>query len=190
MTTQELASLFIRDIYRLHGLTDFIVSDRGTVFVAEFWKATCHRLQVNLSYSTASHPETDGQTENANAFLEQYLRHYINFAQNYWNQWLPLAEFAANNAVNAPTSMSPFFANKGFHPRLSFGPPRKVLRTTSNHLRTQNDKGNEFVHKMEDVLKELRSNLIASKAKQEETASANRMPAPAYRVGDKVLLST
>ncbi|KAI0992817.1 hypothetical protein K3495_g15367, partial [Podosphaera aphanis] len=190
MNAQDLARIFIRDIYRLHGLPDFIVSDRGAVFVAEFWKAACHCLQINVSYSTAYHPETDGQTENANAFLEQYLRHYINFAQNDWNEWLPIAEFAANNAVNASTSMSPFFANKGFHPRLSFGPPRKAPRNTSNHLRVQNNKGNEFVHKMEDVLKELRSNLITARANQEESASNNRMPAPAYRVGDKVFLST
>ncbi|KAI1002662.1 Transposon Tf2-9 polyprotein [Podosphaera aphanis] len=117
MNAQELARIFIRDIYRLHGLPDFIVSDRGAVFVAEFWEAACHCLQINISYSTAYHPETDGQTENANAFLEQYLRHYINFAQNDWNEWLPMAEFAANDAVNASTSMSPFFANKRFHPR-------------------------------------------------------------------------
>ncbi|KAI0992409.1 hypothetical protein K3495_g15776, partial [Podosphaera aphanis] len=74
MKAKDLAKLFVRDIWRLHGLCDSIVSDRGPLFVADFWKAVCHCLQINVSLSTAYHPETDGQTENANAFMEQYLR--------------------------------------------------------------------------------------------------------------------
>jgi hypothetical protein len=62
--------LFVRDVLKLHGLADSIVSDRGPLFVSEFWKAVCHRLQINITLSTAYHPEIDGQTENADLFLE------------------------------------------------------------------------------------------------------------------------
>ena len=82
MKAKDLAKIFVRDVWRLHGLCDSIVSDRGPLFVAEFWKAVCHRLQINVSLSTSYHPETDGQTENANAFMEQYLRQYIDYSQN------------------------------------------------------------------------------------------------------------
>jgi len=126
MKAHELGNIFVRDIYRLHGLPDSIVSDRGPLFVSEFWKAVCHRLQTTIALSTAYHPETNGGTENANAYLEQYLRHYVNYAQDDWETWLPLAEFAVNNVMNISTSMSPFFANKRFHPRMSFGPPRPI----------------------------------------------------------------
>ena len=147
-------------------------------------------MQTKISLSTAYHPETDGQTENANAYLEQYLRHYISYAQDDWSEWLPLAEFAVNNVVSASTSMSPFFANKGFHPRMSFSPPRTIERTASRQLKEQNEGGNSFVHKMEDIFKELYTNLTSIRLRQEESAAANRSPAPAYRVGDKVFLST
>jgi transposase InsO family protein len=82
MTALDLSRLFLRDIWRLYGLPDSIVSDRGALFVSELWKAVCHCLQVTLSLSTAYHPETDGQTEIANVAMEAYLRQYINFAQS------------------------------------------------------------------------------------------------------------
>ena len=81
MKAHELGNIFVRDIYRLHGLPDSIVSDRGPLFVSEFWKAVCHRLQTTIALSTAYHPETDGQTESQNQTLEQYLRSYVNYQQ-------------------------------------------------------------------------------------------------------------
>ncbi|KAM4062448.1 integrase core domain-containing protein [Hirsutella rhossiliensis] len=190
MKTHDLATLFVRDVWKLHGLPDSIVSDRGPLFVSEFWKAVCHRLRINISLSTAYHPETDGQTENANSFLEQYLRQYVSFAQDDWDEWLPLAEFAARNVVSDSTGMSPFFANTGYHPRMSFGPPRAIPLAASKDLAERCNEGNEFVAKMQEITDLLRTNLLSAQASQEQFANANRSPAPAYRVGDMVLLST
>ncbi|OWT42324.1 retrovirus polyprotein [Pochonia chlamydosporia 170] len=190
MKAHDLAMLFVRDVWKLHGLPDSIVSDRGPLFISEFWKAVCHRLQTNISLSTAYHPETDGQTENANSFLEQYLRQYVSFAQDDWDEWLPLAEFAARNVVNDSTGMSPFFANTGYHPRMSFGPPRAMSKAVSKDLAERSNEGNNFVAKMEEITDLLRTNLRSAQASQEKFANANRSPAPAYRVGDLVLLST
>jgi len=50
--------------------------------------------------------------------LEQYLCIYCNYQQDNWLELLPLAEFAYNNAPSATTGVSPFFANKGYHPNL------------------------------------------------------------------------
>jgi len=50
--------------------------------------------------------------------LEQYLHVYCNYQQDNWSELLPLAEFAYNNAPSATTGVSPFFANKGYHPNL------------------------------------------------------------------------
>ncbi|KAI0991941.1 hypothetical protein K3495_g16246, partial [Podosphaera aphanis] len=160
----------------------------GPLFIAEFWKAVCQCLEISVSLSTAYHPETDGQTENANAFMEQYLRQYIDYSQEDIYEWLPMAEFAANNAVNASTQVTPFFANKGFHPRMSFGSPRSALRTSPKNIREQITSGNDFASKMAEILEVLRSNLRYAKEKQEISSAANRSPAPAYRVGDEVFL--
>jgi hypothetical protein len=105
MRAYDLAMLFVRDIWKLHGLPDSIVSDRGTLNVSEFWKAVCHRLQVKVDLSTAYHQQTDGQTEIANSYLEQYIRQYTTIAQDDWDEWLPLAEFAARNVVSATTGI-------------------------------------------------------------------------------------
>ena len=67
--------------------------------------------------STAFHPQTDGQTERFNSVMEQYLRSYVNYLQDDWSSWLPLAEFAANNHSSEATNLSPFFALHGYHPR-------------------------------------------------------------------------
>jgi hypothetical protein len=70
--------------------------------------------------STAFHPKTDGQTEQMNAGVEQYLRVYVNHQQDNCVQWLPLADFAANNGVSESTKCTPFFAIKGVNPWMSF----------------------------------------------------------------------
>jgi hypothetical protein len=70
--------------------------------------------------SMAFHPQTDGQTERINAGMEQYLRVFVNHQQDDWVQWLPLAEFAANNGVSESMKCTPFFAVQDADPRMSF----------------------------------------------------------------------
>ena len=69
-----------------------------------------------MSFSTAFHPQTDGQTERTNRTLEQMLRMFVNYKQNDWDQHLSAAEFAYNNAKQASTEMSPFLLVTGQHP--------------------------------------------------------------------------
>jgi hypothetical protein len=75
-------------------------------------------LHIKSNLSTAYHPEMDGQTEHVNQILEQYLWLYVNYQQDNWNSLLPLAEFAYNNTPHSATSVTPFFANKGYNPKL------------------------------------------------------------------------
>src|ERR1700677_2380909 len=81
---------------------------------------------MELHFMLGHHPEGDGQTEHINQVLEQYLRAYTNYQQDDWSTLLPLAEFAYNNADNESTGVSPFFANKGYHPALSANPDLPV----------------------------------------------------------------
>ena len=63
MTTidaQGLATLFINNIFRFHGLPDSIVSDRGPQFAEDFWHYLCAFLGIATRLSTAFHPQTDG----------------------------------------------------------------------------------------------------------------------------------
>ena len=75
-----------------------------------------------LYFTSGYHPEGDGQTECMNQTLEQYLRVYCNYQQDNQSELLPLAEFTYNNAPSTTTSVSPFFANKGYHPNITVHP--------------------------------------------------------------------
>jgi hypothetical protein len=70
--------------------------------------------------STECHPQIDGQIERMNAGMDQYLRVFVNHQWDDWVQWLPLAEFAANNGVSESTKCTPFFAVQGVDPQMSF----------------------------------------------------------------------
>jgi transposase InsO family protein len=74
-------------------------------------------MNTKLSFSTAYHPQTDGQTERTNRTLKQMLRIFCSYKQDDWDNYLPLAEFAYNNAKQSSTQMTPFFMNMGQHPR-------------------------------------------------------------------------
>ena len=72
-----------------------------------------------LHFTLGYHPEGDGQIKQTNQMLEQYLWVYSNYQQDNWLDFLPLAEFAYNNVPRATTSISPFYANKGYHLNIS-----------------------------------------------------------------------
>ncbi|MBW0570282.1 hypothetical protein O181_109997 [Austropuccinia psidii MF-1] len=116
VTSLDLAHLFIKNIFSKHGLPSSIVSDRGSLFVSSFWTKLCQKLKISRDMSTAYHPETDGQTERVNQILEQYLRMYVRYHQDYWNTWLPLAEFSYNKSDHSSTKQSPFFTVYGKDP--------------------------------------------------------------------------
>ena len=91
------ATLFLKEIIRLHGIPRDAITDRGSLFTSDLWKETTEKLGIKRGLNTAFHPQTDGQTERTNWILEQYLRAYINYQQDNWNELLPMAEFAYNN---------------------------------------------------------------------------------------------
>jgi len=117
---EGLTTLFVREIFPLHGLPLTIISGRGPQFASRFWKHLCSCLSIDPRLSTAFHPQTDGRMERMNATMEQYLRAYINYQQDDWVKYLPMAEFAANNQTSETTGLSPFYGTYGLDPRISY----------------------------------------------------------------------
>ena len=112
----EYAHIFIDNVFRLHSLPEVIISDRDPRFTGKFWRALFDLRGTDLRFSTAFHPQTDGQSERMIQTLENFLRPYIKRHPQTWSQYLALAEFAANNVVNVATGYSPFYLNFGDHP--------------------------------------------------------------------------
>lgn len=99
--TQNLASLFSAKIYRLHGVSKSIVSDKDPLFLSQFWKAFFNEQKTTLSYSSAYHPQSDGQTEVLNRCLEAYLRCFVSDDPQRRCQFLHLAEFWYNTSFHS-----------------------------------------------------------------------------------------
>jgi hypothetical protein len=113
----HVANLFFKEVVRLHGLPKSIVSDRDTKFVGHFWRTLWKKLGTYLSFSSAYHPQTDGQTEVVNKSLGNLLRSLVTEHHNQWDQILPQAEFAYNDSPNRSTGKSPFQILYGMQPR-------------------------------------------------------------------------
>ena len=87
-------------------------------FVSSFFQTLDKALDMKLHFTSGYHPEGDRQTERTNQTLEQYLQVYCNYQQDNWSKLLPLTEFTYNNTLNATTGITPFFANKDYHPNI------------------------------------------------------------------------
>jgi transposase InsO family protein len=70
----KLAELYMSRIMCLHGVPKKIVSDRGSQFTSKFWEKLHESMDTKLNFSSAYHPQMDGQTERTNQILEDMLR--------------------------------------------------------------------------------------------------------------------
>ena len=112
-SAEELVRLFKDNVWKLHRLPESIVSNRGPQFAAELMKELNRMLGIETRLLTVFHLQTDGQTEQMNQELEQYLRFFVDHRQKDWPEWLALAEFVVNNKAHMATKVSPFIANYG-----------------------------------------------------------------------------
>ncbi|SOV07075.1 uncharacterized protein UDID_18713 [Ustilago sp. UG-2017a] len=178
----KLAKLFLRHVYSKHGLPTSIVSDRGSEFTSHFWRSLSALLGIGNHFSSAYHPQSDGQTECVNQVLEQYLRGYSNHLQTNWSDLLPLAEFSYNNAEHASTQLTPFFTNYGYHPRFSFDntdPASLPLFPAARSYADQLKQLHEYV----------RGELDKANRRSAEQFDKHRLPSPQFQPGDRVWLS-
>ncbi|XP_027158198.1 uncharacterized protein LOC113759821 [Coffea eugenioides] len=110
---EKLAKLYMDEVVRLHGVPVSIVSDRDPRFVSRFWQKLQEALGTKLNYSTAYHPQTDGQSERTIQTLEDMLRACIVDFGGGWSQYLTLVEFAYNNSYHSSIQMAPYEALYG-----------------------------------------------------------------------------
>lgn len=110
------AKLFTDNIICRFGLPDSIVCDRDGRWMSEFWKAVADYLGSKMAFSSARHPQTDGQTERVNQTLEIALRAYVR-DKSLWARWLPMLAHAYNSTPHDSTGYTPYFLLLGYEPR-------------------------------------------------------------------------
>jgi hypothetical protein len=180
---KETARLYLKHVFKYHGLPDNIVTDRGTQFTSRFTASLLALCDIQGNKSTAFHPQSDGQTERVNQVLEQYLRIFCDHQQDNWLDLLPLAEFAYNNARHSSTRMSPFFANYGLHPRCTL----RVMPTPPGG--SPNPSAEDLARKYRAIHDQAKAELQRAQTKYKETYDARHKETPPFGPGDLVWLS-
>jgi len=177
---EGLAKLFWDYVWKLHGLPESIISDRGVQFAVGMMKELNNLLEIQTKLSTAYHPQMDGQTERINQELEQYLRVFIDHRQEQWPDWLGTVEFTYNNKVHTATKTSLFKANYGQDPKMGFEGRRKGKYEAVE----------KFIERMRKIQEKAKAVLGKAQEEMKKFANRKKREEEEYRVGDLVLLST
>lgn len=184
ITAKQVASLFWREVVRLHGMPSSIVSDRDTRFISSFWGELWRLLGTKLAMSTAHHPQTDGQTERTNRVIEEVLRAYINDVGDDWDEHITAAEITINNSKHSSSQFSPFYLNYGQHPVFPLQQATRQLHSSDNPAAA------ECIRQLHQDLDKARVNLEKAQARQAHYADMRRRPADDFQIGDRVMLNT
>ncbi|QRW23855.1 Retrotransposable element Tf2 protein [Rhizoctonia solani] len=174
VTAKGLADLFVSHVWKLHGLPIRTILDRGTTFTGKFLRALYQRLGIKPLFSSAYHPESDGQTEQVNQFIEFYLCSYVTVDHLDWSTWLPLAEYAYNNTKHASTGKTPFELVYGKNPVMN---PSNVPSNVPE--------ADQLADTLANKWKEAKSALRMSKEKMVR----DKGTIPMYLIGKKVWLN-
>ena len=162
------SDLVFDEIVRLHGLPRSLVSDRDVRFTSYFWKTLWILLGTKLKFSSAYHPQTDGQTEVVNRSLGSLLRSIIGDNVRTWDRVLPRAEFAYNSSVSRTTGRTPFEIVYGQIPRRPLD-----LAPVDPHTRTSAE-GISFAQYMSDMHHDIHSRIVSQNEKYKANADVGR----------------
>jgi transposase InsO family protein len=190
VNAKELALLYIQFVYKYYGPATTIVSDRGRQFVSEFWHEFNKILGTKILLSTAHHPQTDGQTENANQYIDQRLRPFVNYYQDDWSDLIHIIDFAAAALPHDSTSLSSFMVEMGYEPRTHFDWERPEPNVdVSADIQKSRENAVQRVKQIQEVWRFAQGNIAKAQEKQEIQANKHRRPVD-FDVGDKVWVMT
>lgn len=177
-TAQAVARCFVDSVVKLHGMPRTIVSDRDKIFTSAFWKLLFAKLGTKLHFTTAYHPQTDGQTERVNQCLEMFLRCTVQDNPKSWTSHLPLAEFWYNSSVHSSLGCSPFKALYGHEPDMGALPDMS---------QAEESPVTDILTERAAQLTVLKENLARAQNRMKRNADKKRVEKE-FSVEDKVLL--
>ena len=150
ISVEETVWIMLWNVYRLHDLLSFIVSNKDFQFISTMWQSLCKRLKITASLSTVYHSEINNQSERVNQDVERELRIYCNYMQNDWAKWLSMIEFSENFNIFSIISMTSLYFNKSFHSRMSFDSDTTDYETTRKRLEAR--KADDIVIQIKELL--------------------------------------
>jgi len=84
ISSEGIVKIYRDEIWKLHGISRKILSNRGPQFTSKFMEELTKALGIKKQLSTAYHPQTDRQTERINQEIGTFLWHYVNYQQDDW----------------------------------------------------------------------------------------------------------
>ncbi|KAJ9541969.1 hypothetical protein OSB04_028475 [Centaurea solstitialis] len=178
-TAEQLAEIYVKEVVSRHGVLVSIISDQDVRFTSRFWERFHSELGTRLHFSTAYHPQTDGQSERTIQTLEDMLRACVLDFGGSWDTYLPLAEFSYNNSYHSSIGMPPFEMLYGRRCRtpICWGEVgQRVLGST------------EVVQRTTEDIQRIRERLRTAQSRQKSYADRRRSDLE-FQVGDRVLLN-
>jgi hypothetical protein len=211
MDAVQFCQLFSSNIIRLHGVPTRLVSDRGSIFTSRFTQGVLTDLECWQQFSTAYHPQSDGQTERFNRVAEDVLRSYVSTDQGDWDIHLPMVEFAMNNSPSESTGQTPFILNYGINPR--HPAISKLVTAEYNHISVTTQPSFKqrmgvkamlhtvrgakevpaaiaFSQEMQKAITHTQLQLQAARQRMVQQTDDKRTLEVPFKVGDMVMLST
>lgn len=174
--------MFRDDVWKLHSIAKTIIFDRAPQFDSKFWKALGELLEIEPHLSSTFYPETDGQREQGNEVIKQYLRDYVSYQEDDWASRLSVSQFSSNIQMTETTQHSLFMSNFGFSPRLNEG--------LGNWIEESGESDSVlFAVSLVLLHDNLRAEMKWAQDRYEEGVNTSQIPAPSFKVGHEVWLS-
>ena len=188
ISAAQAAELYYQHVWRIYGTPETATSDRGPQFISAFTDELCKLTGVKQKLSTAYHPQTDGNTEVLNQYIDQRLRPFVNHFQDNWSSLLPAMDFAQASLPHSSTGMSPYELELGYAPRMHFD--WKERTTTSPTIREQltREEAQAFASRTHEAVKWATENLKLAQERQTVQANRHRRE-PDFTTGDWVYVT-
>uniref|UniRef100_A0A0W0GF46 Reverse transcriptase-rnase h-integrase n=1 Tax=Moniliophthora roreri TaxID=221103 RepID=A0A0W0GF46_MONRR len=180
LDARGVTDIHYREIFHLHGIPHKFVSDRGPQFAAQVTHALYKHLGIQVGLTTAYHPSENGQTEQANQEIEQFLHLFVSKHQDDWADWLPTAEFVLNSRVHTAHDKSPFEVVYGYRPDFTIPAGRRMNKFLALEARLEG---------LKKIQEEAEAALWMGKEKMKEAYEEEKRKVHEFKVGDKVWLS-
>ena len=186
-TAKDAARMYYEGPYRVFGLPESVVSDRGGQFVSDVMDELSMILGVKWKKSSPGHSQTAGQVENLNQWINQRLRIYVNHYQDNWSKFIPALDFVQNGTPHDSTGLEPHEVMMGCPMPQQWEWQNRTTDFSDIAVREKlsRQEGQRIAEQVQGAIEIARQNMGLAQEKQITQANKHRVD-PQFDVGDEV----